>query len=157
MDKDKERVQCHDCGVREGELHVLGCDTERCPFCGYQLITCDCCYELLGLFDTEKYDDSTAYLPPDIYSNGLPDELEERWKTLLNQKGRIPYIQYPVICAKCGELYPEFFTVPDEEWERYIQPNMRGKVLCKTCYEYIKDVIDTATHERGGNDTPLSI
>jgi len=35
----KEQV-CHGCGARVGELHQLGCDMERCPICGGQLITC---------------------------------------------------------------------------------------------------------------------
>ena len=33
---------CHDCHVIKGELHVLGCDVERCPACHEQLLTCDC-------------------------------------------------------------------------------------------------------------------
>jgi len=33
---------CHDCAVIKGELHVLGCDVERCPLCGGQLIGCEC-------------------------------------------------------------------------------------------------------------------
>lgn len=33
---------CGDCAVAEGELHERGCDMERCPFCGHQLISCDC-------------------------------------------------------------------------------------------------------------------
>lgn len=33
---------CHDCAAKEGQLHVYGCDVERCPACGHQLISCDC-------------------------------------------------------------------------------------------------------------------
>ena len=40
-----KRERCGDCHALEGEYHELGCDLERCPFCGGQLISCDCCYE----------------------------------------------------------------------------------------------------------------
>src|SRR5262249_55224737 len=33
-------TKCHDCGARPGEYHRLGCDVERCPRCGFQLLTC---------------------------------------------------------------------------------------------------------------------
>lgn len=33
---------CHDCGCKEGELHEVGCDMERCTKCGnrQQLLSC---------------------------------------------------------------------------------------------------------------------
>jgi len=40
-----DRHPCHDCGVVKGQYHVPGCDVERCPVCGGQVITCDCDYD----------------------------------------------------------------------------------------------------------------
>lgn len=36
---------CPDCGAAPGKYHVLGCDVERCPYCGQQLISCPCLEE----------------------------------------------------------------------------------------------------------------
>lgn len=135
-----EREICHDCGILEGELHKFGCDMERCPFCGGQLISCGCCYEKLGY----KYDRNKIYcrLPKRIYENGLSERDVKKWLNILNKKGRVLWIEYPVICQKCGELWPDFFKVPDKEWEKYIQIDMRGKVICRKCYDTIKKSID---------------
>jgi len=135
-----KRAICHDCKVKEGELHVPGCDMERCPFCGGQLISCACRYKLLGY----AYDWDAEYcgLPKEIYKNGLPEEKEKIWLDSL--KGiRVPWIQYPNICIKCGELWPEMFSVPDQEWRHYIQKNEQKEVLCRDCYKFIKEVIDS--------------
>jgi hypothetical protein len=34
--------RCHDCNIEVGGLHHPGCDMERCPRCGGQLISCNC-------------------------------------------------------------------------------------------------------------------
>src|SRR5262249_36474704 len=73
--------------------------------CGHQLISCDCVYEELG-----------------IESDVVTKEQDREWERLLHEKGRIPFIVYPNLCAKCGVLWPEMFHVPDAEWQRYVEP-----------------------------------
>lgn len=34
--------RCHDCGIARGGNHHPGCDMEKCPRCGGQLISCGC-------------------------------------------------------------------------------------------------------------------
>jgi hypothetical protein len=101
-----KREVCGDCGVKEGQLHIPGCDMECCASCGGQSIWCGNC------------------------------------PSSTSTKERVPFILYPNLCAKCGTLWPEMFMVPDEEWERYIEPRMRQEMLCKACYKQIKEWID---------------
>ncbi|MDD2465481.1 MAG: hypothetical protein PHI97_15905 [Desulfobulbus sp.] len=64
---------CPACHTASGENHELGCPVELCPWCGGQLIHCDCRFEKLGL---------------DAFSSEA--ELAE-FEALLEERGRIPY------------------------------------------------------------------
>ena len=150
-----ERAICHDCGVKEGQIHNYGCDYERCPFCGGQLMGCSCSFIKLG-FDYKPLEwngvkcvqpHPTNGLPKEIYENGLTDILRKRWHKILNEKSRIPFIEYPNICGKCGVLRPKMFRVPDEEWKKYIAPKERDKIICRPCYDQIKKWIDINSGE----------
>ena len=110
---------CGDCGCKEGELHGQSCDTEICPFCSGQLLSCDCRLKIGEEFTNDQ------------------------WLRILNAKGRIPYINYPHICARCGTFWPKFFMVPDDEWKKYIDPYHRDSILCIDCFNKIKTLIDS--------------
>ena len=124
---------CHDCGTKEGEIHDYCCDMERCPFCGGQLLICNCVYKKLNI------DCSPG---TDVYENGITEEQQEQWINILKEKGRIPYIIYPWVCARCGKVWPEEFYVSNEEWEKYIPIIRRDKILCLDCFNIIKNLID---------------
>jgi len=125
--------RCHDCLVSEGETHLYGCDMEKCPFCGRPLITCGCCYKHLGI-DCSK---GTW-----CYSNGLTEKQTDRWLSILNNRGRAPYIITPVHCARCLEPYPDFFFLEDKEWEQIVPVYLLEEVLCSECYQLIKKGYD---------------
>lgn len=63
---------CPACQAAVGELHELGCPVEICPWCGGQLVHCDCRFEQLGA-----------------------DEISERdllrFEALLEEQGRVAY------------------------------------------------------------------
>ncbi|KKN07683.1 hypothetical protein LCGC14_1064560 [marine sediment metagenome] len=131
---------CHDCGAEEGQLHEFGCDMETCPFCGNQLISCECCYNILKIDASEG---SWAY------SHGLTESQDKQWECILEGKGRIPYVRVPFLCAMCGEVYPEMFNVPDEEWGKYIIPELQSEVLCWKCYDNMITLFPTGWKKNG--------
>ena len=129
--------KCGDCRVPEGALHHFGCDQERCPVCSGQLISCDCMYGFLGYncLTLEKEH-------PDIYNNGVSEAEEEKWLKHITKICRVPWIAYPLICAKCGKLWPDLFMVANEEWKKYVQSDMRKEIICRECYDFIVEVTD---------------
>jgi len=127
MGENWRAKRCHDCGCGHDEIHELGCDMERCPYCLGQLISCDCAYELLGLVDHDEYPD-TGGLPPKIYRGGLSSEQGEKWLQLINVRGRIPY-QSP---GQPG--------IADNVWSEFVHPDGH----CSLCGN--SGVIDTRGH-----------
>jgi hypothetical protein len=65
---------CGDCGAMPGELHQQGCDVERCPRCGCQMISCDCVYEVNGIDPATMEEDH-----PEVYANGPAPEMYAKW------------------------------------------------------------------------------
>ena len=38
---------------------------------------------------------------------------------------------------------------PNEEWNHYIQPNKQREIICRECYDFIKEAIDSAKEKYG--------
>lgn len=72
------RLDCPGCGATTGETHRPGCDIERCPFCGRQMLQDTCCYEYFGITVSTMEEEH-----PDIYENGLPEEMEATYEQFL--------------------------------------------------------------------------
>ena len=104
----KHDAVCHDCGVKEGELHESGCDVERCHTCGQQVIVC---------YEHCFHEDGTI-------------------RQSFTDSRREVFIHVPLCCAVCLEPYPEFFRVDDNEWKR-IPIVLHDKIVCRKCYDFI--------------------
>jgi len=130
-----------ECGVSEGQLHVFGCRWEFCPFCELQMVECDCVYDLIGLRHRGNPPE-TDWLSAEVFSGGLNDEQEQRWLATLEARGRIPFVDTPQFCARCGAKWPEHFQVPDVVWEYYAGPAHRKSVLCAHCFGETRRLVD---------------
>jgi len=79
--------RCPDCGAAPEQLHEPFCLQERCPFCGQQLPTCDCIFDVLKLNDEER-------IAVEDYMDDSIEPLKSicaRWKAAEESKGRIPW------------------------------------------------------------------
>jgi hypothetical protein len=143
-------TKCRDCGCLEGELHELGCFQEKCPFCGHQLQTCNCFMEHISPRPGSR---RVVGRVVDAF-DGMTTAQEAEWERALGREGRIPFIVYPNLCARCGKLWPPMFMVPNDEWKGYVEPGRRREMLCRRCYGHIKKVIDAgAGRQRTGLKT----
>ena len=48
FDYGAEAGPCGDCAVVKGQFHVPSCDVERCPRCGFQVISYICFFDKYG-------------------------------------------------------------------------------------------------------------
>ncbi len=77
----KPNYNCHDCNAEPGQFHDPGCDMEECPFCHNQLISCDCCYKLLGLNPKKGH----------RLHERLNSKQSKLWDNICRKKGLIPW------------------------------------------------------------------
>ena len=120
---------CHDCHAEPGQFHMYGCDTETCPCCGRQSISCHCIYTENG------YDMNTLEeLHPDIYEDGPTQDMYDAFDAKYD---RIPWSGESVGVAECREygLYSVFS--PSTGWKSVDKdyPNAREDLntLLMTC------------------------
>lgn len=142
IDFDSADVFECECKIKEGQLHEWGCQWEYCPFCYVQVIAgCDCAYELLNL-KSHRHPPEFEHLPEKTYKNGLTDEQEEKWFKLCVEKGRIPFLHKPQLCARCGCQWPDLFVVQDVVWRYYTHPFFHEEMLCLACFNHIRRQVD---------------
>jgi hypothetical protein len=102
---------CHDCGVQEGELHKPGCDMERCPKCGGQLISCGC---------KDLPDFRIPYLLVPVKCGLCGQQWcdffqvsNEEWKKYV-----VPSLQEKVLCQEC---YDELKRIFPNGWKMKVK------------------------------------
>ena len=138
----------------EGEEIVI--PSIFCPYCekpstGYRCTECGYEVNLVDMFDVPvkmqpKSSTKVRCYPIDVGPHLCPDcgveEGQRHKEDCAADVYGMPFVHYPPICLRCGKMNPEVFVVSDEEWEKYIQPNIREHFVCKECYDFIKEKTD---------------
>lgn len=135
LEKDLEKKMCHDCHVLPGELHTGGCDTERCPECGGQLIGCGC-YGRVEELDGEvirppcgEWPEDSKRLPWTGIYPGVVECIEFGWYSKWDED-RCRWVRCekddPKAGADLNRLHPMTGGVLwDKELKRWVLPKSR--------------------------------
>jgi len=67
------------------------------------------------------------------YFCGCPREMNTRIEDMPNRAYPISAIR--LFAAGCGKLWPDLYTVPDEEWHKYIQIDRRDTLFVGIAFE----------------------
>jgi len=101
---------CYDCNVGPGMHHHPGCDLERCPRCGGQMIGCDC-HPLAAL-------DARSFLLLAIGSDQYNDAIGKgRIQIVLHQE---PLIDYDAVDFAAAGAWEQVSAQADERAEKII-------------------------------------
>lgn len=111
---------CPACGAPPGQFHGRGCQIERCPRCGLQLIGCDCIYEINGL-DPNALD--TKH--PEILRHGLTEAMVRKMDQEWGARRMRWTGEYPGV-AQCREWGWYARRIPGERYWHRCEPTDEG-------------------------------
>ncbi len=58
----------------------------------------------------------------------------------VRRKGRLRYYCFPILCARCGMQWPEFFSVPDATWQYVIPRTHWDAIVCRQCFDGLAEI-----------------